>query len=71
MKINILSPIFKGKLTQKINNKVSKSFRYNIIIDNTRETIDSIIILGNGNVAQSQNPVIFDFFSENLSKHGL
>jgi hypothetical protein len=58
MKINILSPIFKGKLTQKLNNKVSKSFRYNIIIDNTRETIDSIIILGNGNVDDIAIPIV-------------
>lgn len=57
MKINILSPIFKGKLTQKLTNKISKSFRYNIIVDKVKY-INSIIILGNGNVDDLVIPIV-------------
>ncbi len=58
MKIDILSPIFKVKITQKLTNKISKSFKYNIIIDKVKEYIDSIIILGNGNVDDLAIPIV-------------
>jgi hypothetical protein len=58
MKIDIPIPIFKGKLTQKLTNKISKSFRYNIIIDKAKEHIDSIIILGNGNIDDLAIPIV-------------
>lgn len=58
MKIDIPSPIFKVKLTQKLTNKISKSFKYNIIIDKVKEYIDSIIILGNGNVDDLAIPIV-------------
>jgi hypothetical protein len=58
MKLDILSPIFKGKLIQKLTNKISKSFRYDIIIDMPKEHIDSIIILGNGNVDDLAIPIV-------------
>ena len=58
MKINILSPIFKGKLTQKLTNKISKNFRYDIIVDKPKDHIDSIIILGNGNIDDLAIPIV-------------
>ncbi len=58
MKLDILSPIFKGKLTQKLTNRISKSFRYDIIVDKPKEHIDSIIVLGNGNVDDLAIPIV-------------
>lgn len=58
MKLDSPSSIFKAKLTSKLSKKISKSFRYNIIVDKAKENIDSIIVLGNGNVDDLAVPIV-------------
>lgn len=58
MKIKPLSPIFASKLTSKLRNKISKDFRYKIIENKVMEDIDSIIVLGNGNVDDLAIPIL-------------
>lgn len=52
------SSIFKARLTSKVSTMISKSFRYDIIIDKARKDIDSIIVLGNGNVDDLVTPIV-------------
>lgn len=52
------SSIFKAKLTSKVSTMISKTFRYNIIVDKAKEDIDSIIVLGNGNVDDLVTPIV-------------
>lgn len=65
MKINIPSPIFKVKLTSKLYNKISKSFSHDIIVDTIKKDIDSIIVLGNGNVDDLAIPIVCHHINDN------
>lgn len=58
MKIKPLSPLFAARLTSKLRSKISKNFRYKIIVDKVSKDIDSIIVLGNGNVDDLAIPIV-------------
>ncbi len=58
MKIKPLSPVFAARLTSKLRNMISKDFRYKILVDMVKEDIDSIIVLGNGNVDDMAIPIV-------------
>ncbi len=58
MKIKPLSPVFAAKITGKLRNKISKEFRNKIMVDTAKEDIDSIIVLGNGNVDDLVVPIV-------------
>lgn len=52
------SPTFRAKLTHKLSTKISKEFRYEILVDKAKENIDSIIVLGNGDVDDLTIPIV-------------
>ncbi len=58
MKINPPLSVFGARLTKKLRNKISKEFRNKIIVDKAKEDINSIIVLGNGNVDDLVVPVV-------------
>lgn len=58
MKIKPLLPIFEAKLTSKLIKKISKDFRYKIVDTKAKGEIDSIIVLGNGDVDDLTIPIV-------------
>lgn len=58
MKIKPLSPVFAARLIEKLRNKTSKEFRYKIIAEKAKDNINSLIVLGNGNVDDLAVPIV-------------
>ncbi len=58
MKLKPLEPKFEATLTSKLSKKISSKFRYQIMDNKPKGDIESIIVLGNGNVDDYTIPII-------------
>ncbi len=58
MKIKPLLPKFEATLTSKLSKMISSKFRYGIVDNKPKGDIESIIVLGNGNVDDFTIPII-------------
>ncbi|MCX9013136.1 MAG: hypothetical protein OIN66_18700 [Candidatus Methanoperedens sp.] len=58
MKLKALETYFATRLTSKLRNNISKDFRYKILAETAKEDINSLIVLGNGNIDDLAVPIV-------------
>ncbi|VVB90368.1 Uncharacterised protein [uncultured archaeon] len=58
MKLKPLSPDFETKMISKLSKKISRDFAYKIVDTKARGEIDSIIVLGDGDVDDYTIPIV-------------